>query len=618
MSKKTKIFKLIKSIAIFILVCVIVFATSNTTKKQDPLVDENTTRISYSECLEMIDNKEITTIYFDSESDLVYAKKTDETYCCTDNPNYETFKKDMLLLGVQFGDLSELGLNTEPVDDTPWFISFIHIIALVIAFMGIVKALVNLSEDNKGVRMESAVGGRQQNSRIPQTEVKQQKKMPTIKTFKDVAGLHEVKKDVQCLVDFIKNKPKYLQAGAELPRGIVFYGPPGTGKTLLAKAIAGEANVPFFYMSGSDFAEMYVGVGAKRVRDLFEVARRSSPCIIFIDELDSIGCRRSAHDINGEDRKTLNALLTEMDGFKPTENVLVIGATNRIDDLDEALLRPGRFTNKFCIPLPETMNERMEIIKLYLKNKRISEDVSTEEIASETAGFSPAALEALLNEAAIISVQDKKKFIDKESVDKAMYKVALSGHMKEDQTNRDKKDLEVVAWHEAGHALVGKLNGKNVTKVTILASTSGVGGATFSSPSKHGLMSLKDLKNEVKELYAGRVAELILMGGDKEKITTGAFNDIERATEIIKSIVSSYGMNERYGMLNMSKLKIKQDNLLEQEVQLAKQLEQETIEMLHTNGHILEKIANALLTNNTLYKEDIEAIFAEQTRSTTP
>ena len=434
------------------------------------------------------------------------------------------------------------------------------------------------------------------------------KKDPSIKTFDDVAGLYEVKKDVRCLVDFLQNKNKYMQAGAELPKGVIFYGPPGTGKTLLAKAIAGEAGVPFHYMSGSDFVELYVGMGAKRVRELFEKAKKDAPCIIFIDEIDSIGCKRNSNDMNGEDRKTLNALLTEMDGFKASDNVLVIGATNRIDDIDEALVRPGRFTNKFCIPLPETTKERIEIIRLYANNKKIADDVSFDDLAAETIGFSPAAIEALLNEAAIISVQDDKRFIDKMSIDKAMFKVVMSGHMKEDQSNRDKEELRLVAWHEAGHALVGKLNGKKIPKVTILSSTSGAGGATFTTPLKTGLMTYNDLKNEVKELYAGRIAELLLANNDREQITTGALNDIERATGIIRDMITAYGMDEQYGMLNLVKLKVRQDVIVEREVELAKQLEEETIKLLTEHREELKNLAERLLKDETIYDSDVTHI----------
>ena len=232
-------------------------------------------------------------------------------------------------------------------------------------------------------------------------------------------------------MDFLTDKDKYIEAGAVLPKGVILYGPPGTGKTLLAKAIAGEAGVPFLYASGSDFIEMYVGVGAKRIRELFAKARKQSPCIVFIDEIDAIGGKRSGMD-NSEDRKAINALLTEMDGFNELDNVVVIGATNRMEDLDPALLRPGRFSDKFCVPLPENAKERLEVIDIYATNKDFAPDFSMEALAKETVGFSPAQIESLLNEAAIIQVQEDRPYIDKDIIDKAMYKVLLNGHEKRD------------------------------------------------------------------------------------------------------------------------------------------------------------------------------------------
>ena len=296
-----------------------------------------------------------------------------------------------------------------------------------------------------------------------------------------------------------------------------------------------------------------------------------------------------------------------MDGFKPTENIIVIGATNRIEDLDAALVRPGRFTNKFCIPLPETAKERREIIDLYSKKKKFSDEVDFDALSRETIGFSPAAIESLLNEAAIISVQDEKPCIDKKAIEKAMYKILMSGHMKENQADRDKEELEIVAWHEAGHALVGKLTGKEIPKVTIIASTSGAGGVTFSTPKKTGLYSVEDLKNEVMELYAGRVAEMFLLR-DKTKVTTGASNDIERATAIIHQMVTHYGMTDEFGLLNLGKLKVNQDKVLQKEIDIAKELEQETAKMLKKHLGVLNEIANELLEKEVLYEADLNNI----------
>ena len=442
---------------------------------------------------------------------------------------------------------------------------------------------------------------------ITMTKKKRGQAIP--KTFQDVAGLCEVKRDVQCIVDFLKNGERYKNMGATLPRGIIFYGPPGTGKTLLAKAIAGEAGVPFHYMSGSGFSEMYVGVGSRRVRNLFAKARKKTPCVIFIDEIDAVGCARSGPDMHRDDRQTLDALLAEMDGFETTDNVIVIAATNRLEDLDPALLRPGRFTNKFCVPIPETPKERLEIINLYAKNKKIANDVDFDALAKETTGFSPAAIEALLNEAAIIAVQDDKAAIDTASIEKALFKSLLRGHIKENQAERDRDELRLVAWHEAGHALVGKLNGKSIPKVTILSSTSGAGGVTFSTPKSIRLHSVDDLKAEVSELYAGRIAELMLLK-DKNKVTTGASSDIKKATNIIQPLITSFGMSDEFGMLNLDQLQVNQTTIIEHEIKLAKEIETMTVEILTANYDKLEAIANSLMENETLYEADLDKILA--------
>jgi cell division protease FtsH len=430
----------------------------------------------------------------------------------------------------------------------------------------------------------------------------------------DVAGLHEVKRDIACLIDFLKNKTKYTSAGAKLPKGVIFQGPPGTGKTLLAKAIAGEAGVPFLYASGADFVEMYVGVGAKRIRKLFDEARKKPSCIIFIDEIDAIGPARQSRDANGEDRKTINALLAEMDGFKLSDNILVIGATNTIDSLDPALLRPGRFTNKYSIPLPSSAEERMEVLSLYVKNKNLAADVNLMALAKETSGFSPASLEYLINEAAIISVQKGKPSIDRECIDVALTKAILSGHIKDSQAGRDAEELKTVAWHEAGHALVGKLIGKSVPKVTILASTTGAGGITFSTPKKEsGIMTLTELQNEVMQLYAGRVAERMLRGDTY--LTTGASNDIEKATHVIHAIVTSFGMSDEYGLLNLKQLGVSQDVILKREVSLAKEMESKVTKLLSEHASTLTRIAEALIQQETLHEDELDAIMYGTTTS---
>ena len=556
----------------------------------------------YSDYLADVENNAINCIYYEPTIDYFYVVTADNGYYKVINPEYETFKKEMLEQGITVNSYTDL---TRAKNDTSFWDNFSFFTTAIFIMMSFSLLLryIRQRQINAQLREQSIV------TNPKDITNKKDKDMVDFSTkkFKDIAGHVEVKKDVQSLVDFLKNKDKYTEAGATLPKGVIFYGPPGTGKTLLAKAIAGEAGIPFLYMSGSDFVEMYVGVGAKRVRELFEKAKKCAPCIIFIDEIDAIGGKRSNNDSNGEDRKTINALLTEMDGFNSTDNILVIAATNRLEDLDPALTRPGRFTNKFCVPLPGTAKERLEIIKLYTKNKKFSEDVDFDNLAKETIGFSPAAIESLLNESAIISVQDNKAFIDKASIDKAMFKILLSGHVRENQAERAKEELELVAWHEAGHALIGRLNGKDIPKVTILSTTSGAGGVTFSTPKKQGLFSVEDLKNEVKELYAGRVAEYMLLK-DNNKVTTGASNDIERATNIIQEIISSYGMTEHFGLLNLHQLQVSQSVIIEKEVELSKQLEQETIQVLTENYDLLKQIAEKLLENETIYSTDLDEI----------
>lgn len=564
--------------------------------------------ILYSDFIKNLND--VNSVYYEKTSKFFYIEYKDGSFGVSQNPDYGDFQKELLESGVNVKPFSLVKLTdndgTKKIDKNEMrgFGNFCLMILLSLLVSWFLLRGIYGKDFMKhlkiGKKKQLVVNG------TTNTKTTTKENNPNIKKFSDIAGLKEVKKDMESLVDFLKYKEKYIEAGAKLPKGVILYGPPGTGKTLLAKAVAGEAGIPFLYMSGSDFIEMYVGVGAKRVRELFEKAKKQAPCIIFIDEIDTIGGKRGGEN-NSEDRKTINELLTQMDGFKETENILVIAATNRLEDLDSALVRPGRFTNKFCVPLPQTAKERLEVIQIYTKNKKFAEDVDFNNLAKETIGFSPAKIEALLNEAAIISVQKRKDYIDKEVLDEAMFKILLSGHIKENQNDRDKNELEVVAWHEAGHALIGKLNEKEIPKVTILSSTSGAGGVTFTTPSKTGLLSVKDLKNEVKELYGGRCAEGIFYQ-DENKVTTGASNDIDRATDIIKEIVMTYGMTDSFGLLNLSKLGVDNKIIIEKEIELSKQLQEETNELLKKNYSKLEKIALLLLENETIYESDLDKI----------
>ena len=560
--------------------------------------------VTFTTLYKQLDNNKISTLYYTKEAQNVYIVTKDNKYEKVINLDTDEFVKKMTNSKAVMKSKNELQFGKEVVTNRLGLYSFF----LVCIYVWCIAYFCNsyneyqtkgtitvIPSKNKRKKLTTA-GASSENVSDIKTNYDD-----SVKTFDDIAGLTEVKKDMKCLVDFLVNKEKYSKAGAKLPKGVILYGPPGTGKTLLAKAVANEAKVPFMYMSGSEFIEMYVGVGAKRVRELFEKARKTAPCIIFIDEIDAIGGKRTDKD-NGEDRKTINALLTEMDCFKESDNIIVIAATNRIEDLDQALLRPGRFTDKFCVPLPETADERYEVLKVYTRNKKLAEDVDLHALAKETVGFSPAKLEALMNESAIISVQKNRDYIIKQDIEDAMFKQLLSGHAKENQEKRKKEELELVAWHEAGHALVGRLFGKEVTKVTVVASTSGAGGVTFSTP-KTGLLSKEDIQHEIMQLYAGRVGELIFYNNDRNKITTGASNDIKEATKLLHAYVTDYAMHDDLGMINLG---LDSNVVKETEMNLAKELEEKTINLVEEHSRQLKLLADMLLEKETLYESDLD------------
>ena len=360
-------------------------------------------------------------------------------------------------------------------------------------------------------------------------------------TFKDVAGLKEEKEEVRELIDFLKNPKKFQKLGARIPKGVLLMGPPGTGKTLLARAVAGEANVPFYFISGSDFVELFVGVGASRVRDMFQQAKRNAPCLIFIDEIDAVGRQRGTGLGGGHDEReqTLNQLLTEMDGFGENEGIIIIAATNRPDVLDPALLRPGRFDRQVTVSLPD-IKGREEILAVHAKNKKLAKDVTLTNLAKRTPGFSGADLENLLNGAALLAVRRDKDAITMHEVDEATDRV-LMGPAKVSHKYSE-KDRRLVAYHEAGHAVIGlKLsNASDVQKVTIIPRGS-AGGYNMMVPSEEKLCSTKtDLLEQVTGLLGGRVAEEVVF----KEITTGAENDFSKATKIVRAMVTEYGMSD--------------------------------------------------------------------------
>jgi cell division protease FtsH len=365
-------------------------------------------------------------------------------------------------------------------------------------------------------------------------------------TFKDVAGADEEKAELEEIVDFLKQPKRYLEMGARIPKGILLVGPPGTGKTLLAKAVSGEAGVPFFSISGSDFVEMFVGVGASRVRDLFEQAKKNSPCIIFIDEIDAVGRQRGAGLGGGHDEReqTLNQLLVEMDGFGINEGIILVAATNRPDILDRALLRPGRFDRQILVGAPDVKG-REEILKVHIKNKRLSEQVKLDVLAKQTPGFTGADLENLMNEAALLTVRREKTEIGMEELEEAVTRV-IAGPEKKSRVVDD-EDKKLTAYHEAGHAIVMRFSPHSdpVHEISIIPRGM-AGGYTMHLPEKDtAYMSLSKLKDEMVGLLGGRVAEKLILGD----ISTGASNDIQRVTSIARRMIMEYGMSEKVGTI---------------------------------------------------------------------
>ena len=438
-------------------------------------------------------------------------------------------------------------------------------------------------------------------------------------TFKDVAGLTEEKEEVQELIDFLKNPKKFTNMGARIPKGVLLVGPPGTGKTLLARAVAGEAKVPFYYISGSDFVELFVGIGASRVRDMFKQAKMNAPCLIFIDEIDAVGRQRGTGLGGGHDEReqTLNQLLTEMDGFGANEGIIIIAATNRPDVLDPALLRPGRFDRQVTVSLPDK-NARIEILKVHAKNKILAKNITLEYLAKRTPGFSGADLENLLNEAALLAVRRNKKEITMAEIDEATDRV-LMGPAKVTKKYTD-KEKKLVAYHEAGHAVLGlKLDGANeVQKITIIP-RGHAGGYTMMTPKEEAFnYTKKELLESICGLLGGRVAEDVTFG----EITTGAHDDFKKATKIARSMVTEYGMSnlgpmmleEPDGNTFLGRDYTKNRNIsdtvaheIDEEMRsIINDCYKQATKIITENKKLLELIANTLLEEETITKEEID------------
>ena len=423
--------------------------------------------------------------------------------------------------------------------------------------------------------------------------------------FDDVIGIDEIRQDVQFAVDVLKNPVREDNPlGVKPPKGILFEGSPGCGKTLIAKAIAGEADVNFISVSGSAFVEKFVGVGASRVRKIFSIAKKNAPCVVFIDEIDAVGSARGTGGKIAEHEQTLNQLLTELDGFSGREGVFVIAATNRVDILDDALKRSGRFDRKIKIPVP-SYESRVQLFNHYLKDKPVSDNVDIPAIAKQLANMSGADIANICNESANIALHNGKEVIDRDCIEEAVDKIVFSGNRVNKE--KDNADRTIVSYHEAGHAVMTYLSGEKIARISVVENTSGVGGAVFREEADTCFMTKESIENAIKIAYAGRVSEEIKFG--KNKITTGAYSDIQQATKYIKGYVQNYGFNDV--LLDMSQFTKDAIYNPVEETELAKRLYKEAFEELNKSYDLVIALAEKLLEVKTMTGSEAVALLDE-------
>lgn len=517
------------------------------------------------------------------------------------------------------GDLLNNGVNVvaKPPEKEGFFKQLIISLAPILLLIGVILYTMKGAGGAMGGKNPMSFG-KSKARLIPKDESKV--------TFKDVAGVEEAKEDVKELVDFLSEPTKFTKVGGKIPKGVLLVGPPGTGKTLLAKAIAGEAEVPFFFISGSDFVEMFVGVGASRVRDMFEQAKKNAPCIIFIDEIDAVGRQRGAGMGGGHDEReqTLNQMLVEMDGFEGSEGIIVIAATNRPDVLDPALLRPGRFDRQVMVGLPD-INGRDAILKVHMGKLPIAKNVKSVNIAKGTPGFSGADLANLCNEAALITAGKDKELVGMNEFEKAKDKIMMGAERK--SMAMDESEKKMTAYHEAGHAIVGRLVPEHdpVYKVSIIPRGRALGVTMFLPEKDSYSISKRKLNSQICSLFGGRIAEGLIYGDDA--VTTGASNDIERATEIAHKMVKQWGMSEALGPLAYG-----EDDgevFLGKQVTKHKHISEDTfkvidseirtiidanyaiaLKILEDNVDILHSMTKALMEFETIDKEQIDDLMA--------
>ncbi len=562
--------------------------------------------ISYTEFLKMVDEGKVESVELSSQQiDITPKKSEDEVVPIT---YYTGYVGDEDLIPM----LKDAGVDIKgeiPDNTAGWIYNIASFLIPLVLLWGLMGFLMK--------RMGGGAMG------VGKSTAKVYVEKKTGVTFKDVAGQDEAKESLQEVVDFLHNPKKYTQIGAKLPKGALLVGPPGTGKTLLAKAVAGEAGVPFFSLAGSDFVEMFVGVGASRVRDLFKEAQKQAPCIIFIDEIDAIGkSRDTRYGGNDEREQTLNQLLAEMDGFDTSKGLLILAATNRPEVLDKALLRPGRFDRRIIVDKPDQKG-RLETLKVHSKDVKMDETVDLDAIALASAGLVGSDLANIINEAAIIAVKNGRAFVNQSDLFEAFEIVAVGGKEKKDRAMSD-QERKIVAYHEVGHAMVAALqkNTEPVQKITIVPRTMGALGYTLQTPEEEKFLQTKDeLVAKIKTYMAGRAAEELVF----HSATSGAANDIEMATRIARAMVTQYGMSEEFGMMSLESVENRYldgrpvlncgeetaaqiDKVVQK---MIKEAYADATKLLEENREILDRISDHLYEKETITGKEFMKIFRE-------
>lgn len=580
------------------IIALILFVIVGGSVAEQAIYDANEPKfVTYEKFEKDLENGKIDTIYYNAQEEYMrYTLLNDETKKLSVNERreYKGYKKEdwRMTIYPAYEDFRKEALETGTLMVVKSFEP--NTLAVVISLLPMVLMIYFFVSMFSIMRKSMNLGEMKDNELLQKSSVK----------FSDVVGHDEVIEDVKFIVQMMKNPKLGEKTGARVPKGVLFSGEPGTGKTLLAKAIAGEASVPFIYMNASNFVEMYVGLGAKRVRELFKIARKNKPCIIFIDEIDAIGVSRGTRGGNSENNQTLNALLQEMDGFSTEEGIIVIGATNTPDRLDKALVRSGRFDRKIEIHAPKDWKVRKKIFEHYLKDKKVSSDVDLNTLSKQVAGFTGADIESIVNESALITAMHEEEIIKNSAIEEAIDKVVFKGNRsKEKEISADKR---IVAYHEAGHAVTSYLLGIDIARASIIGTTSGVGGAVFQQESDSQFLTDVDFLNKIKVCYGGRASEGIKF----KQVTTGASNDISQATNLIQKYVQRYGFDKEFGLLDVNMLEkyIDTDKVLSKFSKLSIRLYNETFELLSSNYYLVEVLADKLLQLETLSGDNIKEI----------